>query len=98
MSLITEHRIEDGKQFPHAGDDRYFAWFPLFLKSPVEAVHDLVVAANGRQRSHVEHLPDFGSSTPDSPGTSVVAAVPIEWRHPHQCCNLLAVQEAQLWQ
>jgi hypothetical protein len=28
MCLITEHRIEDGEQFPHAGDDRYFAGFP----------------------------------------------------------------------
>ena len=56
------------------------------------------VEARGGQRGHVEHAADAGAAAVDVPRPSLLAAVAIEWRHPNELADLLAIKRAQLRQ
>ena len=51
--ISSDHRVEDGEQFSHAGGERHFGRFSGLSQAVVEATH-YGVAAERRQDGHVK--------------------------------------------
>ncbi len=59
-----QHRIHDGQQLSHAGDDDDFGELPGLLEALSESL-DNRIAAHRRDCGHVQHGAQIGPATPD---------------------------------
>src|SRR5207237_7658730 len=89
----VHHGVQDREQFPHTGGQCQL----LRLASSAQALdessdHD--IAAHVADRGHVESCPDWGPATPDVSGSPLETAVALEWCHPDQGGDLLAIEPA----
>ena len=82
---------------PHAGHHDDFEGLARRVQSLAEGPDDRI-APPSRQRRHVEHAAHRRPASPDRPPTTELAAVTVEWSHPDQGRDLLAVEPAQLGQ
>ena len=92
-----EHGVEDGEHFAHAGDDYDFEWF-MGLSESLGEGFDGVVGSHGGDGGHVESVSDLCSSASDTAGTSMCAAIYIEWRDAYQGSDLSVVEGTEFGQ
>ena len=88
MFPCLRHAVEHGQQLPHAGGESQFLRLPGRQKPLVELSNDWVSACR-HQSSHVQHSAHSGPSAPGSTPPSVASAIPTEWGHADQSCDLL---------
>src|SRR5262245_46091897 len=93
--LVTHHGIENGEHLAHTSSDVDFLLLPSFHQLVILWLEDRVVA-NASQRGHVEGIAHCRSSALGPAVASFSATVLVHGCYPHQGCNLLAVQSAQL--
>jgi hypothetical protein len=80
---VTDDRVEDCQQPPHAGGQGDFGWTTSLAQAQIHPADDRI-DASGNQRSHVERRAHRSAATANSPASPHCAAVAVHRRHPHQ--------------
>ena len=89
-SLVPHHRVRVWQQLAHTCDQRYLPGFAL-LKYRLQRW----IPPHRRHCSHVEHLTDLSSPTPNRPVTTGLAAVPVQWGNSCEVSYPLPGERAQ---
>src|ERR1041385_1113756 len=82
-SLITNHLIDDGQQFAHAGGQGHLQRFSFGYQALIE-LFDNWIEPHGREGGHIEHAAHPGAATKDMSHPAVLATVVIEGCHPNE--------------
>jgi len=91
--LMSENGIEHDEQFAHAGGKRDLGFLAGRQQACVKRLHHRIAACRYQGR-HVEHRPNLGTTAPNRPCTTELAAVVVERCDAEQCCNLAAGERA----
>ena len=94
---MFEHRIDNGQQFSHTGNQSNFGSLTRITQSFVERADDRITSA-GNQGSHVKCGPYGGSTSPDRATASEGTTVAIQWGDANQGGNLLTVEFSEFGQ
>lgn len=97
VSSLMLHRIENGQQLAHRGDQRDLGCFAGSPQSLVELPDDRIPARR-HQGGHLQRGANRCPAAPDSPLATQSPTVPIEGSHAYQSRNLFAIQQTQLRQ
>jgi hypothetical protein len=92
---MFDHRIEDGQELAHGGDESDLLALAGPQESEVEPAND-GVETRGDQRGHVQSAAHGGPSAPDVSGAREGAAVAVERGDPDQGGDLPASELAEL--
>src|SRR5215203_526566 len=93
--VFTDHDINDGQKFAHAGNNGNLLEFVLSEESLIERLEHRI-EANRSQGSHIELAAHLGAATPDVARTTLLATITIERSHADQLRDLVPVKLAQL--
>lgn len=74
-NTLSEHRVEDGEQFPHASHQRHLLGLSSIYE-PLVKLLDGGIVSGCYQSRHVECFPDPGSATPHGTPASESARIP----------------------
>ena len=93
--VFTDHDINDGQKFAHAGNNGNLLEFVLSEEPLIERLEHRIEASR-RQGSHIELAAHLGAATPDVPGTTLLATITIERSHADQLRDLVPIKLTQL--
>src|SRR3954469_1048984 len=77
---VTDDRVEDGQQPPHAGGQGDFGRTTRLAETQIHLADDRI-DASGNQSGHVERRAHCGAATANSPTSPHCAAVAVHRRH-----------------
>ena len=92
--LVTDPRVENGRQFSHTGHQGHFSRFTLGSQSRVQRPDDRIVTARN-SGSHVQRATHIGPPTPAESPAVALAAVTIQRCDANQGRDLPAIEPAQ---
>jgi hypothetical protein len=93
--VFTNHHINDGEKFSHAGDDSNLLKF-VPIDEPLIKSLEHRIGTNGREGRHVKLAAYLGAATPDVTSSTLLATITIERSHADQLRDLVPVKLAQL--
>ena len=91
---VTDHGIEDGKEFVHASDESDFFLLTALEQRLVKGMDEKIRPGSG-DSSHVEDLANGSAPTFDTAWTAPFTAVVVEGGNPDQGSDLFLVELAQ---
>src|SRR3990170_801781 len=94
---MSNHSVQDGQEFAHAGGKRHLLGLASRDEPLVEGLNGRI-ATGGHQGSHVEPAPPLRAAAPDAALAPQGAAVSVQRRHTDKGGDLLTVQATQLRQ
>ena len=97
MSLVAKHCIENDEQLAHA---RGKGWLGMLAPGAQPQIEDSDgrIAADCRDRCHVQDAPDLGASAPNTTSAVQATAITVKRRQARQGGDLLAIEFSQLGQ
>ena len=93
MSFAAKHSVENYKQLAHAGGKCWFGKLTPGAQLQIKGF-DGRIAADSRDRCHVQDSPDLRASAPYATAAAQAAAVPVERRQARQRGDLLAIERS----
>jgi hypothetical protein len=97
VSFVANHGIENDHQLAHAGGKCGFGMLAPGAQPQIEA-SDGGIAADSRDRRHVQDASDLGASAPDATTAAQATAVTVKRRQARQGGDLLAIEFSQFGQ
>ena len=89
LFAVSDHGVEDGQEFSHAGSDGDFGWFSGFDQTLIESMDNRVEPGGGHGR-HVEGGPNVGAPSPYGTFAAKGAAVTVHGRDADEGGDLFA--------
>ncbi len=93
--VFSEHRIQDGQQLAHTGNQRHFFGFSCCNQPHVKRFYHWI-EAGCYECSHIKRAPHSRPTTKDGSSASHGARVPIDWGYSHENANFSSREPTQL--
>lgn len=93
--VLSEHRIQDGQQLAHTGNQRHFFGFSCCNQPHVKRFYHWI-EAGCYECSHVKRAPHSRPTTKNGSSASHGARVPIDWCYSHESANFSSREPTQL--
>lgn len=93
--VLSEHCIQDGQQFAHTGNQRYFFRFSCCNQPGIKRFNNWIVAGC-HECGHVQRSSHTRPTTKDGSSASHRARVPVYWGNAHESANFSSRETPQL--
>src|SRR3954465_8479120 len=95
--FVSDHRIEDGKEFTHRSSDGDLGSFTGSDQASVERANGWIVP-DGNESGHIEYVAKAPATAGDTAPTLMATAIIVEWSNTDESSDVAAIQSSQLWQ
>lgn len=92
--ILSEHCIQDGQQFAHTGNQRYFFGFSCCNQPGIKRFNNWIVAGC-YECGHVQRSSHTRPTTKDGSSASHRARIPVYWGNAHESANFSSRETTQ---